>query len=137
MKRSFLIILLGLFLFSSCGGDSRDEEMESVIPAAVEDSLSTIEGEFIYLADAAVLKGQDFIYGVEIDSISMDLVDRVAPLKRDDFDMVPVTVRGKIIPNPRQEGWDEVVQIREILEVPEIKTDSTNLPTVKKEIQKP
>lgn len=137
MKRSFLIILLGLFLFSSCGGDSRDEEMESVIPETVEDSLSTIEGEFIYLADAAVLKGQDFIYGVEIDSISMDLVDRVAPLKRDDFDMVPVTVRGKIIPNPRQEGWDEVVQIREILEVPEIKTDSTNLPTVKKEIQKP
>lgn len=33
--------------------------------------------------------------------------------------MVPVTVKAKIVPNPEQEGWKEVIEIQQILEIPE------------------
>lgn len=130
MKNKLLILLLGLFIFSSCGGDSREDEVNEAIPAVAKDSLSVIEAEFIHLADAAVLKGRSFIYGVELDSIGKELANRVEPLKRDEFEMIPVKVRAKIIKNPGQNGWDELVQIREILEIPEKKADSTSMPSV-------
>lgn len=124
-SRLLLPIVFGLFLLTGCGGDT-SEEIEPLTPEVAKDSLTTIEAEFIYLADAAVLKGRSFIYGVEMDSISMELVERVKPLKRDEFDMIPVVVRAKIIDNPNQEGWDEVAQIREILKIPERHPDTVN-----------
>lgn len=136
MKNALFALLVGTFLWSSCGDDTR-EEIEVPVPEVAKDSLSTIEGEFIYLADAAILKGPDFIYGVELDSIAMDLAERVAPLKEDDFDMTSVKVRAKILKNRRPEGWDEVVEIREILEIQEEKEDSVAAPTDNKKIDKP
>jgi len=129
MKTKLLAALIGIFMLTACGNETK-EEIEPAIPEVAQDSLTTIEAEFIYLADAAVLKGRSFIYGVELDSVSRELIERVAPLKRDEFDMVPVVVRAKVIENPGQEGWDEIAQIREILEIPERKTDSTNVPAL-------
>lgn len=116
-------------MLAACGDETKDE-IEPTVPEVAQDSLTTIEAEFIYLADAAVLKGRSFIYGVELDSVSRELIEKVAPLKRDEFDMVPVVVRAKVIENPGQEGWDEIAQIREILEIPERKTDSAEAPAL-------
>ncbi|MFD0977429.1 hypothetical protein [Salinimicrobium gaetbulicola] len=124
MKRTLLTLLIGLFLLSACEGKKKKKEVEAPVEEVVKDSLTTVEAEFIYLADAAVLKGRSFIYGVELDSVSMALVKKVEPLKRDEFDMIPVVVKAKIIDNPGREGWDEIAQIREILEIPERKADS-------------
>ncbi|MFD1079946.1 hypothetical protein, partial [Longispora fulva] len=112
MGKKLLAVLLIVFTFAACGDDSKEEEVTPAVNEVAQDSLKTIEGEFIYLADAAVLKGKDFIYGVELDSVSMELVEKVEPLKRDEFDMIPVVVRAKIIQNPGPEGWDELAQIR-------------------------
>lgn len=134
MKKVFTI-LTGLILLTGCEDNTSTEEVE-VAPVVAKDSLSTIEGEFIYLADAAVLKGSNFIYGVELDSISLKLADSIEPLKRDEFDMVKVKVRGKIIQNPGREGWEELVQIREILKItPAPSTGAA--PKVEKDIDKP
>lgn len=126
MKKQLIALVTGMIILTSCGGDSREEEIETSQVQAVTDSIPTITGEFIYLADAAVLKGRDFIYGVQLDSTAMDLVEKIKSYKRDDFDMIPITVKAKIIPNPQRNGWDEVIQIREVLELPEIKPDSVN-----------
>lgn len=123
MEKKLFAVLVVLFSLSACGDDSRDDTIKSEKVETVTDSLTTITGDFIYLADAAVLKGKDFIYGVELDSVSMKLVDSIAPLKRDNFDMIPVTVRAKIVKN-LGEGWEEIAQIREILEIPQPKTDT-------------
>jgi hypothetical protein len=128
MKKELLVIILSLFAFSACGDDSREEKIEEVIPAVAQDSLTVIEAEFIHLADAAVLKGRSFIYGVELDSIAMKLAKEIEPLKNDEFEMISVKVRAKIIKNPGQNGWDELVQIREILEIPEKQSDSVKSP---------
>ena len=114
MKHLFIACLL-LIGLSSCKNDvetTQDNTEETVV-----DSIPTIKGEFIYIADAAVLKGDNFIYGVTMDAKAQELAERVKPLKREDFDMVPVEVKGKIMPNKETEGWDEIVEIREIIKV--------------------
>lgn len=103
----------------SCQDEERKELMDAPEVEKVPDSIQVLEGEFIYAADAAVLRGDSFVYGVTLDSMSNVLSEKIAPLKNDDFDMIPVTVKAKILPNPKQEGWAEVIEIREILEIPE------------------
>ena len=136
MKKIYFALLAGLFMLNSCGEDSEPTEVEPQVVVA-KDSIPTIKGEFIFLADAAVLKGKDFIYGVQIDSLSRELADSVANFKQDDFDMVPVTVKARIIKNPRREGWEELVEIKEILEISTKETDTSAAPRIKKDIEKP
>lgn len=118
MKTGFYLMLLAVLLLS-CGKEPQEPSAQQAAPEAVKDSLSTIEGEFIYRSDAAVLKGKNFVYGVELDSVGLQLAKKVDALKTDDFDLIHVVVRAKIIQNPRREGWDEMVQIKKILEIPE------------------
>lgn len=130
MKRHLLPLLLFVLVITSCGDDGKDDAVEQSTPEVVVDSIRTIEGEFIFLADKAVIKGPNFIYGIEIDSLATDLANRVAPLKQDDFDMIPVKIRAKVIPNPGQNGWDEIVQIREIIQVAEGNSPRVQRPSV-------
>lgn len=76
------------------------------------------EGEFIYVDGGAVLKGENFIYGITIDEMSKHLQEKVAPIKKDNFDMVPVVVKGTL--SKKAEGaetWDEFLTITEIVNV--------------------
>lgn len=122
MRKAFMIISLLAVFFVGCKQDAKKEEVKETETTKVEetkntDGIVTLKGEFIYIADAAVLKGNDFIYGVELDSMSMKLAEEVKPLKREDFDMVPVMVKAKVKPNPAKEGWDQIIEIKEILKV--------------------
>lgn len=128
-KILLLLIFIGLLIFSACGDDGREEEFGIQPQKSVQDSIPVLRGDFIYLADAAVLKGDDFIYGVTIDSISLDLAEKIRPHKKEDFDMIPVVVKAKISKNPGKEGWDEVIEIREVLELPEQENDSVQDPS--------
>ena len=91
-----------------------------VIQHELSDFSQTLKGEFIYLADAAVFKGDNFIYGVSLDDKMKELAGLVATKKRDEYDMVPVVINGVINPKPAgAEGWDEIVTIKEIIEINE------------------
>ncbi|NJW52913.1 hypothetical protein [Salinimicrobium oceani] len=135
MKKHLFGILVAL-IFISCGEENNPNEEVVNAPVAEKDSIPTITGEFIFLSDAAVLKGKNFIYGVQIDSISKRLADSVAPLKRDEFHMIPVTVKGKIINNSGREGWEELVVIKEILEISPDAMDTT-APRVTQDLERP
>lgn len=111
------ILLLCIAVLFSCQDEQRKEIASQPEEEEVIDSIPTLTGQFIYVADAAVLRGEDFVYGVTIDSMSQALADRVRPFKKEDFDMVQVTIKGKISPNLQQEGWDEIVEIKEIIEI--------------------
>lgn len=126
MKRLLGVLFISLLLFS-CQNEERKELMEQPKAEKVPDSIQVLTGEIVYGTDAAVIRGEDFVYGVAMDSLSKILAEKVAPLKSDDFDMVPVTVKAKIVPNPRQEGWEEVIEIREIIEVADAKKVSDSI----------
>ncbi|MBA3986441.1 MAG: hypothetical protein H0X63_07705 [Flavobacteriales bacterium] len=103
----FLILIVSIVVLSSC--KNKDNESTEVVE---------IHADFIYFDDAAVLKGNDFIYGVKIDAKAKELADKVEPVKNDEFDMVAVTIKGTINPKPEgEEGWEEIVTIKEIITV--------------------
>ncbi|WP_121666868.1 hypothetical protein [Mesonia aquimarina] len=133
MKKHVLAFVAASMLIVGCKNDPKQKEEEKSTSTEQKTEsddkqkkdLSVLSGEFIYTADAAVLKGNDFIYGVVLDSMATQLSEQVEKLKRDDFDMVPVIIQAKIKPNPMEEGWDEVVEIKRIIKVLEPSDEKT------------
>lgn len=121
MKKLFGILLLAALILTSCNDEDRKDLTPEPETNKEQDSIQVLTGDFVFGKDAAVIRGEDFVYGVTIDSMSQMLAEKVAPLKSDDFDMIPVTVKAKILQNPEQEGWQEVIEVREIIEIPEAK----------------
>ncbi len=115
MKNSFLIIIVSLLIFSCKNEKKPSSDIEPTL----------IRGEYILIDNAGVLKGKDFIYGVIIDDMAQQLAEKIKPLQREEYDMVPVVVNGVIKPNT-EEGWPEVVEIKEIVGVSE---PTSELPT--------
>ena len=128
MKKLALLLTLALVLVA-CKSDNKESESvqtetETQANSAlrlknnVNDGTKQIKGEFIYVEDGAVLKGSNFIYGVELNDLAEELKNRVEPVKKDVYDMVPVTVRGRVSTKKEgADGWDEIVTITEILNV--------------------
>ena len=126
------IILLALVLsaFISCKKDSKTipiaigTEKESISVDNSEkttkqnDGLTLLKGDFIYFSDAAVLQTHREVYGVVINEKMHELNEQVQQYKIETTDMIPVEIRGKIIPKPEnEEGWPYRVEIKEILSV--------------------
>ncbi len=125
MKNHLIAILITAFCLVSCQ-DGKKETTTSEPEATnrsdktsgidQKDSLKTLRGEFIYVDNAAVLKGNNFIYGVKIDSMAKKLAEKTDSLRRDEFDMVPVVIQGVVSKNPN-DGWEEIVTIKKIVMV--------------------
>lgn len=117
--KNILLVLVSLLVLSSCKNTSEKEEKtqeENTETAKKEKKNNNIKGDFIYFDDAAVLKGSNFIYGVKLNDKAKELADKVAPYKNEDYDMIPVIVKGKVAPKAEgEEGWDEVLTITEII----------------------
>lgn len=117
MKQISLIFLM-LFLLTACESEkkAKSNEQKEVESLSKNDGLRQLKGEFIYVEGAAVLKGRDFIYGVVLDEKANELIERTNHQKVDEFDMIPVLIKGNIINNP-DEGWEKLVEVKEILRV--------------------
>jgi hypothetical protein len=114
MKKVFLLLAL-CTAFISCKNSEENKSDSSEVAA---ENLKVYRGEYLFLKDGAVLKGDSFIYGVTIDETAKALAERVKPVKKDSFDMVPVFVRGVVNPKPEgTEGWDEIITIKEIISI--------------------
>jgi hypothetical protein len=115
MKKIILIILILIISFSCKKNTVTNKENESKTELNSSEE-KVYRGDFIFLEDAAVLKGDKFIYGVTIDEISKQLAVKVKTVKNSDFDMVPVAVKGNVSQKQEgQEGWDEILTITEII----------------------
>ena len=101
MKASLFTIIL--ILFVSCSTSSKKESNDP-----------TFNGEFLYLADAAVLNTGSEIYGVVIDEKMHELHEFCSPFKRDEYDMIQVYVKGVVTDNPEEEGWEKIIRITAI-----------------------
>jgi len=107
MKRIFYLLILPLALVSC-----KNTEAETC------EDCESFTGDFLYLDNTAILKGRDFIYSVALDNIAKALAEKVEPIKKESYDMIEVTVKGVLSKKPEnQEGWDEILSIKEILTI--------------------
>jgi predicted methyltransferase len=124
MKKNIFVLFAILAIAVSCKEEAKttstsEEKTTEVnkVEGSTKNGEVLLRGEFIYTADAAVLKGNNFIYGVELNDMTTELAKKVKPYQREDFDMVPVAVKAVVKKNPNEEGWDEVIEIKEIIKV--------------------
>jgi len=129
MKNIFLLFAI-VIIAASCKDEAKNsdakDDAEKYGPAKntnpnwkdPQADLPIYRGEFVHVEDGAVLKGTTYIYGVVLDEVAMELSERVNPVKVNDFDMVPVVVKGVLSAKPKgSEGWDEVLKITQIINV--------------------
>ncbi|MBL4888240.1 MAG: hypothetical protein JKZ03_07330 [Flavobacteriaceae bacterium] len=75
-------------------------------------------GDFYYTEDAAVFTTPTEIYGVTLDGKALELVNKIARIKKDQYDLVEVIVKGNLNPKAEEkEGWDMILTIDEIVYV--------------------
>jgi|SRR5690554_1273676 len=123
MKRILLLLMFSTLLYSCNNTKTENEALQTENTEAPKATVKTYEGEFIYTPEAAVFKGNSFVYGVQINDKAKDLAEKVAAVKKGEFDMVPVIVRGEVTPKPEgTDGWDEIITITEIINVSETST---------------
>ncbi len=118
--RKIVVLLCFISVFVAC---KKAEKTNVDLTESVTTNSLEIEAEFIYIQDAAVLKGQSFIYGVVLDDKANELAKEVKAYKKNKYDMVPVVVKGIVKPNPLKNGWKEVVEIKEIVKISPVKED--------------
>ncbi len=132
--KKVIVTCLCLILFLSCKNDNKaatdNTKNENVDgrTAKQSDGLTLLKGQFVYYADAAVLQTHREVYGVIVDDKMHELNDMVKRFKNESTDMVPVEIRGKIIPKPEnEEGWPYRIKIEEILAVSKPKPESNDV----------
>ncbi len=128
--KKVLILLLTIAVFTGCKKESKKESVETKDGKTVKqsDGLTLLKGEFVYYADAAVLQTHGQIYGVIINDKVDEINKQAKPFKAEDTDFVLVEIRGEITPKPEgAEGWENRVEIKEILNVSAIKSDGENV----------
>jgi len=128
--KKVLILLLTIAVFTNCKKESKNETVETKDgrTAKQSDGLTLLKGEFVYYADAAVLQTHTQIYGVIINDKVDEINKQAEPFKVQDTDFVMVEIRGKITPKPEGvEGWDNRVEIKEILNVSAINAEGENV----------
>ncbi|WP_062622824.1 hypothetical protein [Aequorivita aquimaris] len=116
MKKIVLLSMLLAVVFSCKNSEEKNSEVEETTTENVE--VKAYKGDYIDSNGALVLMGTNFIYGVKRNEMSEKLSQQVANVKKNDFDMVGVVVRGNISKNTDTDSeWEEVITITEIMRV--------------------
>ncbi|MDX1783200.1 MAG: hypothetical protein R3361_03490 [Aequorivita vladivostokensis] len=117
MKKIVLLLMLTTVVFSCKNSEEKTTETTE-IAAETPENIKAYKGDFIDSDGALVLMGTNFIYGVKRNEMANQLSQQVAKVKKNDFDMVGVVVRGTISKNTDSDSeWDEVITITEIMRV--------------------
>jgi hypothetical protein len=118
MKSIVYLFLLSVFSVSaiSCKSDKANEEKKASVEETktLKSEFSTLDGEFIHVDTAAVLKVRNKLYGVTMDDLALEAIEKSNALKTDDYDVINVTIQAEIKPNTETEGWEEIVTIKSI-----------------------
>jgi len=116
LMKKLILILVILTLGVACENE-QDLKPEIQTEATEKDSIQNYRGNFIYIGSDAVLKGENFVYEVKMDSMANLLKESLKGYQLDDKNIVPIEVKGKVIDNRLRKGYSKVIEIREIVEI--------------------
>ena len=126
-----LVLILCLTALVACKTDKKEVSTETVEEVV---AYEVLKGSYLYYADAAILQTPTEVYGVVLNENSVALDKKVKPYKVLDTDMVPVEIKGEIIPKSEgEEGWPLKVKIVEILKVTKPAPEKNDVITLGKE----
>ncbi|MFO7720143.1 MAG: hypothetical protein R6W85_06865 [Gillisia sp.] len=112
-----LIFIVGiLVVMASCDNEQQHEPKPIAAPTA-EDSIQNYQGTFITVGKSAVLKGNQFVYEVKMDSMATLLKDSFKNYELIDSNLIPIEVKGKVTNNLRSTGYSQIIEIKEIVEI--------------------
>ena len=112
-----LIFIVGiLMVMASCENEQQPEPKPIAVPTA-EDSIQNYKGTFITVGKSAVLKGNQFVYEVKMDSIAELLKSSFKNYELLDSNLIPIEVKGKVTNNLRSTGYSQIIEIKEIVAV--------------------
>lgn len=117
MKKLIFVLSL-LLVFTACDND--EGTAPPVLEPTAQDSIRVYEGNFITTGNAAVLKGDQFIYQVAMGPKAVSLRDSLTKNSTSPT-IRHVIVKGKVTDNQMAEGYSQIIEIMEILEIPKIK----------------
>ena len=98
--KKIVLFYFSIFIFG-CNVEPKNQESQSFF------------GEFLYYNDAAVLNTGQKIYGVVIDDDMFELYSYCEKLMRNQYDMVPVYIKGVVSKN-NKEGWENLIKITSV-----------------------
>lgn len=131
MKKILVLFMMFTVILSCKDDQKKDTEVASEEESAVldgektrkqSDGLIAIQGNYLFVEkdNAAVLQTPTQVYGVVVDDKVKALNSEVEKFKSEPYQMVPVTVRGRIIKNEDAEDeWKNKIEIKEVLKVSE------------------
>ncbi|WP_430410591.1 hypothetical protein [Kordia sp.] len=120
MKKIYFIFAVCILTIVSCKNDPKSNENSTSETVTDGNQLETFSGIFLYLESekAAVFQAAgSSIYGVVIDDQMLALNEQCKKYKVKEHDMVPVVIKGVKKPNPVENAWKEVIEVKEILSV--------------------
>lgn len=115
MKKIIFIIAI-LAVGVSCENEPEISPDTKTV-ATEKDSIQNYQGNFISVGNDAVLKGENFVYQVKMDSMTNILRETMKEYELEDNNIVPVEVMGKVTDNKVKTGYSKVIEIREIVEI--------------------
>lgn len=116
LMKKLILILVILTLGVACENDP-EIKTEIKAEATEKDSIQNYQGNFISVGSDAVLKGENFVFQVKMDSMANILKESLKEYQLDNKNIVPVEVKGKVIDNKVKNGYSTVIEIREIVEI--------------------
>ncbi|WP_299333234.1 hypothetical protein [uncultured Psychroserpens sp.] len=130
MKNLSILLVVFAVIFS-CKSDQKTtkEEVEVSTDTLIaepgktlkqSDGLIAIHGNYLYDAtqNAAVLQTPTLMYGIVVNDKVEELNTLVEEHKSEPYEMVPVTIRGRIFKNEaNDQEWENKIEIKEILKV--------------------
>ncbi len=116
-KMKKLLFIVGILMVMASCDDEQQPEPKSIAETTAEDSIQNYKGTFITVGKSAVLKGNQFVYEVKMDSMAKLLKDSFKNYELTDSNLIPIEVKGKVTKNVRFSGYSQVIEIKEIIEV--------------------
>ena len=116
MKKYRILVLIALFSFSC------DKKQNKVVSNEVfetkNNDLIILSGDYVFYNNAAVLQTNKNVYGIVINEKVNELNQRLTSIKKDEFDFIPVILKGKLQNKKEdEEGWSVKLEITEIVEI--------------------
>lgn len=132
--KKLIVLLCVVTAFLSCKNDEKKETETQVVESEVSTDDSIVTGSFMYYADAAVFQTRSELFGVIENEKLQDLILQAETLKNEASDEVAVTLKVKKSKKlENEEGWDNRIEILEIIKVSKVNPNDNKIIKLGKE----